>query len=100
MIDKLKNFKYTHYVNNARATEQIILISNNVTQGLKSMFFNLKDRQLCNSLHEEVALCGINTDELSIMRNNRADAKKYLKRRENQSRPDMKVPTLTGTNFE
>ena len=28
-----------HYTNNARAAEQRILISNNVTQGLKSMFF-------------------------------------------------------------
>ena len=35
----IKTFvKYTHSVNNTRAVAQIILISNNVTQGLKSFF--------------------------------------------------------------
>ena len=34
------------------------------------------------------------------MKNNRAGAKYYLKKRENQSHPDMKAPTLKGTNFE
>ena len=34
------------------------------------------------------------------MRKNRDDTKEYLKIRENQSHPDMKVLTLTGTNFE
>ena len=43
-------FKNTHSVNNARAAAQRILISNNVTQGLKSMFLELKDRELCNAL--------------------------------------------------
>ena len=32
--------KYTHSVNNARAAAQIILVSNNFTQGLKSFFFS------------------------------------------------------------
>ena len=35
--------KGTHSTNNSRAVSQRILISNNVTQGLKSMFFELKD---------------------------------------------------------
>ena len=34
------------------------------------------------------------------MRNNRDETKEYLKRRDNQSHPDMKLPTLTGANFE
>ena len=34
------------------------------------------------------------------MGNNRYDAKEYLKRIESQYHPDMKLPTLTGTNFE
>ena len=42
--------KDTHSENNARAAAQIILISNRVTQGLKSMFLELKDRELCNAL--------------------------------------------------
>ena len=49
---------------------------------------------------DEVALCGINSDQLSITRNNMADEKEYLKRRDNQSNPDMKVPMLIDTNYK
>ena len=55
---------------------------------------------MCNDLPAEVALRGINKYQLSIMRNNRYYTKEYLKRRDNQSHTDMKVPTLTGINFE
>ena len=37
-------FKDTHSTNNSRAAAQIFLISKNVTQGLKSMLFELEDR--------------------------------------------------------
>ena len=72
--------KDAHSANNTRAAAQRILISNSVTQGLKSISFELKYRELCNSLPDELSLCGINIDHISIMRNNRADAKEYLKR--------------------
>ena len=49
---------------------------------------------------DELALRDINANQLSIIRKNRYYEKYYLKRRENQSHHDMKVPTLTGTNFE
>ena len=52
-----------------------IFISKNVTQGIKSMFFEIKDRELCNALPDEVDLHGINADQLIIMRKNRSDAK-------------------------
>ena len=67
--------KDTHSANNARAAAQRILISNNVTQGLKSMFFELKNRELCNDFPDELSLHGINADQISIMRKNRADTK-------------------------
>ena len=51
-------------------------------------------------IDNEIALHGINSYELSIMRNNRAAAKEYLTRIESQSHPDIKLPTLTVTNFE
>ena len=41
--------KDTHSANNARAAAKRILIGNSVTQGLKPMFFELKDRELCNA---------------------------------------------------
>ena len=37
-------FKDNHSANNSREDAQRILISNNVTQGLKYMFFELKER--------------------------------------------------------
>ena len=55
---------------------------------------------MCSALPDKVPPLGINADQLSIMRKNRDDTKEYLTMRENQSHPDMKVPTITGTNFE
>ena len=92
--------KDDHSTNNARAAAHIILIIKNVTRGLKSMFFEIKNRELCNDFPDEIDLHGISTDQLSIMRKNRDYTREYLKRRDNQSHPDMKVPTLTGINFE
>ena len=93
-------FKYSHSADNARVAAQRIFISNNVTQGLKSMSFEIKDRELCNYLPDELDLRGINADQISIVMNNRNEAREYLKRRERQSHPDMKVPMLTGANFK
>ena len=55
---------------------------------------------MCNYFTDAVDICGISTDHIIIMRNNRAGTKEYPKRIENQSHPDMKVPTPTCTNFE
>ena len=73
--------KDIHSANNSRASAQRILISNNVTQGLSAMLFELKDRELCNALPYEVAICGINADQIIIMRKKIAEAKEYLNRR-------------------
>ena len=64
------------------------------------MYFQLKEREFCNALPDEVSLHGINADNLNIMRKNRSDAKGYLNRRENQSQHDMKVSMLKCINFE
>ena len=90
--------KDTHSTNRSGAIDQRILISNNLTQGLKSMFFELKDRELCNDLTEEVALCSINSYHIIITRKKSSDAKEYPKNRDNQCHHYMKVPMLTGTN--
>ena len=60
---------------------QRILTINIVTQGLKSIFFELKNIELCNALPDELDHCGINTYQISIMKNNRSDTKENLKRR-------------------
>ena len=79
---------------------QRILISNNVIQGLKPMFLEINYRELLNTLPDKVDLLGFNADQFSIMMKNISDAKEYLNSIEKQFNPDMKVPTLTGTNFE
>ena len=38
--------KDTHYTNNTRSAMQRILIRNNINQGLKYMFFEIKNREL------------------------------------------------------
>ena len=55
---------------------------------------------MCNYFPGELTFRGINVDQLSIVGNNRSDAKEYLKRGQIQYHPDMKLPTLIGTNFE
>ena len=92
-------FKDTYSANDSRAAAQRILVSNNVNQGLKSMYFEIKDRELFNALPYEVALRGIKSDQLGMMRKNRDDTKEYINRIESQYHPDMKVNTLTGTHF-
>ena len=62
-------------MNNYRADAQRIFIRNNVTQGHKSMFFELKDISLCNALPDEAYICGNNAYQLSIIRENRAVSK-------------------------
>ena len=53
-------FKDTHSANNARAAVKRILISNNATQGIKSMCLELKDRELCNAFTGWLYIDGIN----------------------------------------
>ena len=67
--------KDTHSVNNSRAAVQRILIGTNVTQGLKSMLFDIKDRELCNNLPDELALRVVNSYQISIIRKSRAEEK-------------------------
>ena len=55
---------------------------------------------MCNTLPDEVYICGINEYQLSIMRKNMDNSNEYLNRKENQYHTDMKIPTLMGTNFE
>ena len=69
--------KDTHSVNNARAAAKRILIRKNITQGLKSMFLDLNDRELWNDFSDEVALHGKNVDHISIIRNIRAKKRNY-----------------------
>ena len=55
---------------------------------------------MCNALTDDLALRGINTYHIIITSKSRADAREYLKRIYNHYHPDMKVPTLRGTNVE
>ena len=51
--------KDTHSANHARAAAQRILIINNITQGIKSMLFKLKDNKFWNDLPDEISQRGI-----------------------------------------
>ena len=52
--------KEAHSSNSARTATQRIMISSTVTQGLKSIVFELKDRELCDALPDYTMLQNIN----------------------------------------
>eukprot|EP00957_Ditylum_brightwellii_P168478 12824413-Ditylum_brightwellii.AAC.2 len=93
-------FKETHLAKNARAAAQRMQIETNILQGLKSVLFELRDRELCDALPDAAMLQDIDAAQLRVMRKNRANAKSHATRRDAQSHPDMEVPKLTSTNWE
>ena len=92
--------KDTHSANSARSAAQRVQIGTLVSQGLKSVLFELKDREICDSLPDANILERINADQLKVTRKNRADAKGHEKMRKAQSHPEMEVPKLTPTNWD
>ena len=92
--------KEVHSSNSARNANLRILISSNVVMGLKSVLFELKDRQLCNALPDVTTLNNLDAGQVNIMRRLRRSALDDMASKKAVKLPDMKVPKLTNTNFE
>ena len=92
--------KETHSSNSARAANQKILIPASAVTSLKSVLFELNDRDLCDALPNAATLQGINAAQLVTMKNNRRSAIQMVAMRRYQKLPDMQVPKLLSTNFE
>ena len=92
--------KETHSSNSARAANQKILIPASAVTSLKSILFELNDRDMCDAFPTAAILRNINDAQLVTMKNNRRSAIQMVAMRRSQKLPDMQVPKLLSTNFE
>ena len=67
--------KATHSSNSDRAAAARILISPIVTIALKSILFELKDRDICNALPDAAVLRTLHMAEINAMQRQNSDAK-------------------------
>ena len=99
--DDIDNFvKETHSSNSARNANAKILIPASAVTALKSLLFELSDRDKCDALPNPMILGNIDNAQLTVMKNNRRTAIGIALMRKSQKLPDMSVPTLTASNFE
>ena len=78
-----------------------ILIEPNVIIGLKSILFELKDRQMCRALSNLATLNAIDVNQINGLRQDRAQALEQIKRaKENALNDGMKVPTFKSENYD
>ena len=87
-------------VNSARVTNTRLLITSNVILGLKSVLFELKDRDMCYSIPNATILRGLESNQFSSKRKLRRWALINQSLRKEISLPDMKCPKLTAQTFD
>ena len=92
--------KSTHSSNSGRANNSRILIPSNVATSFKALLFELKDRAICSALPNQANLMAINQAQITLMRQNRAEAKEYQAHRDQTTHHKMNVPELKSDNFE
>ena len=92
--------KELHSSKSTRSANARILISSNVVMGLKSILFELKDRQRCNAIPDATILTAIDSGQVNIMRRLSLSALDDMSSRKYVKLPDMNFPNLTNTNFE
>lgn len=92
--------KTVHASNSARPANAKIVIKASVITGLKSLLYELKDRELCGALPDHATLAAIDADQLTLLRNQRNIGLEAEKMRRDASLPNMEVPKLTNNNFD
>ena len=84
----------------AMVQEPKILIGSSTVLGLKSILFELKDRDMCDALPNKTILRGLEVSQLPSVRKLRRRALINQSLRKEISLPDMKVPKLTAQTFD
>ena len=92
--------KNTHSTNSARTTNQRILIPTGTVIKLKSLLFELKDREHCGVLPNAIMFASIDGPQLNIMRIQRSSAIDDAKKKKEAALPTIVVPSFLGQNFE
>ena len=88
-----------HSSNSSRGANARILIANGVTMHLKSLHFELADRERCDALPDEPWLQALTVAQLTRFRADRA-VYELTKDNNTSSLPDVTVQKFTGTNFD
>ena len=92
--------KEVHNGNFARASSAKLLIGSSVVLGLKSIQFELNDRDACDALPSATVRNALEANQVSSMRKFRRKAIISQASRREASLPDMKVPKLTDQAFD
>ena len=92
--------KEVHSGNSTRASNTKFLKISSVILGLKSILFELKDRDICDALPNATTLRGLDINQLSSIRKLRKCALINQLLRKEISLPDMKVHKLTAQTFD
>ena len=98
--DIVQFVKQTHAANTARGNNQRILISPTTVLALQAILFELKDRDICNSLPTAAILGNITAAQMAAMRAQKTQAVIDASNADSISFPDMPVPKLTTTNYD
>ena len=92
--------KEVHASNSARVSNAKLLIGSNVTLGLRSILFELKDRDVCGVLPSAMMLSNLDATQIFSMKKSRRQELINLTLRKDVSLTDMKVPKLTAQTFD
>ena len=92
--------KEVHIGNSTRASNAMLLIGSNVVLGLKSVLFELKNRDACDALPSVAVLNALDANQLSSMRKFRWQAIISKSLRKEVTLPYMKVQKLTAQTFD
>ena len=92
--------KEVHNDSSARASNAKLLIGSNSMLGLKSVLFELKDRDVCGALPNATVLNALDAGQVSSVRKFRRQTIMNQAQQKEVTLPDMKVPKLTVQTFD
>ena len=99
--DEIDKFvKNTDSTNSARTINYRILIPTGTVIKMKSLLFELKDRECCGVLPSAVMLASIDGPQLDVMRIQRSSAIEDTKKKKGAALPTIVMPSILGPNFE
>ena len=90
----------THSSNSGRANNARIILQGGTSIGLKSIRFELKDRQACGALPQQAILMAINIAQINTIRMERTRALEQEQNRKDDSTSTMDIPKFNVDNYD
>ena len=98
--DEIDEFiKANNAANSSRTPAARIILTSYTGAALKTILFELKDREICGISTDASQLRNINATQMVAWRGERTKFLQEQKELKNRKLPDMKVPTLKPDNF-